>query len=417
MDSPSRNLDGADLVTIRRIPEDFRVIEILTPRGRAQIGRRGGSSRWAVYEVTKTSLTTPDAAQRLSKVVGCSWGKIGWAGLKDKHAVTTQVLSVPIIGTKHFPETFSVASATGRLLGWTSEEVSSTWIERNAFEIVVRDLSRHAAEEMESRMRLLAQEDGTLWVTNYFGEQRFAAARHGKGLAGRCLIEGDFEGAIKLMIATPARKDSGKRHEFTRASAKWWGQWAELLKVFPKCAERGAIEALAAGKGFIEAFAALPYLDQQMAVGAYQSHLWNRIAARLTQQLAEIGGWPICTAPDAFGTLCFSQFGDAAPWQQAVVPLPASDMSLNNLAPEVLKAVELALAAEGVQLQELHMKGLRRPAFTSVDRPFACEVRGVGLSPIEPDDLTAGGKRFQRTLKCELGTGSYATIVLRALGQ
>jgi tRNA pseudouridine13 synthase len=404
-------------MTIRRIPEDFRVIEVLTPQAQARIGPRDALSAWAVYEVTKTSLTTPEAAQRVAKLVECAWGKIGWAGLKDKHGVTTQVMSVPMGGRAALPETLQAAGITGQLLGWSSEEPSSKWIARNQFQIVVRDLSRPAAQEMAARLNQLTGADLSVWITNYFGEQRFSSARHGKGFAGACLIRGDFEGALRLMIGTPARKDSGKRHAFTRATAELWGRWSELLEVFPRCAERGAVEALAAGKGFIEAFAALPYLDQQMAVEAYQSHLWNRVAAMMTRDLADSIGAGVIAAPDAYGEIAFAMAPAMLQAREWSVPLPAHDVDVNRLTVPVRAAMEAALVAEGVSMRDLHMKELRRPAFTTADRPLMCQVHQAELSPIEKDELTAGGKRCKRTLCCQLGPGSYATVVLRALGQ
>jgi tRNA pseudouridine13 synthase len=355
-------------------------------------------------------LTTPDAAQRLAKAVGCAAGKVGWAGLKDKHAVTMQMMSVP--AAAKLPEQCSGPGWTAKLIGWSDEELSAASIEGNHFEIVIRDLSRPVAEEMASRKRILTDADGEMVVVNYFGEQRFASARHGKGFAGARLIRGDFDGALKLLIGTPARKDSGKRHEFTRAAANLWGNWGELLKVFPRCAERGAIEKLAAGGSAWEAFASLPYLDQQMAVEAYQSHLWNRMVERLVVNAA---GQSVLTAPDAYGNLAFAHL--TSEYAQLKIPLPASDVRVEQLDERVVAAMEEALRVEGVRLEELHVPQLRRPAYTTIDRPLWMQAREVQLSAIEPDEMSKGGKRCKRTLTCRLGTGSYATVVLRALGQ
>lgn len=398
-------------MTIRRVPEDFRVKEVLSPRARVQIGARTARSRFAIYEVTKTMLTTPDVAQRLAKAVGCAAGKVGWAGLKDKHAVTTQVMSVP--AAAKVPERCEAPGWSAARVGWSDEELSAASIEGNLFEIVIRDLSRSAAEEMALRLNRLTGADGDVSVVNYFGEQRFASARHGKGFAGERLIRGDFEGALKLLIGTPARKDSGKRHEFTRAAANLWGRWDELLKVFPRCAERGAIERLAAGGSALEAFASLPYLDQQMAVEAYQSHLWNRVVERLVVHASNHGA--LLTAPDAYGNLAFAPVSPE--WAQMMVPIPARDVKVGGLDPRINAAMEVALHSAGVRCDELHMSQMRRPSFTTADRRLWMQIRDVQLSPIKPDDLSKSGARCKRTLTCRLGTGSYATVVLRALGQ
>lgn len=398
-------------VTIRRTPEDFRVIEVLAPRTRARLGARTPRSRFGIYELTKTMLTTPEAAQRLAKVVGCAAGKVNWAGLKDKHAVTTQAMSVPV--AKELPEKIEGPGFSGILLGWSEDELSAASIEGNQFEIVVRDLSRPAAEEMARRLAALRHSDGELWLINYYGEQRFASARHGKGFAGEHLIKGDFDAALRLLIGTPARKDSGKRHEFTRASAGLWGRWPELLERFPRCPERRAIEVLAAGKSAVDAFAALPYLDQQMAVEAYQSHLWNRVAEHLVRTLMPPNA--ILIAPDSYGELAFARL--EASWHGTAIPVPAHDVNVGGLLPAVKNAMDAAMAQAGIALGDLRMKELRRPAFSTVDRPLCMRVAEVQLSAIESDELSKNGTRCKRTLKCRLASGCYATVVLRALGQ
>lgn len=405
-------------MTIRRVPADFRVIERLRPEWLSGIRANRAGAAWAIFSVSKTSLTTPEAAQRLGKAIGCPWGRIGWAGLKDKHAVTTQAMCVPAAQCKPGVERIESPGFAAELLGWSDQELAARAIERNDFEIVVRDLSRQAADLMSTRWRMLKDAEGAIWIANYFGEQRFASARHGKGFAGERLIAGDYEGAVRLMIGTPARKDSGKRHEFTRACATHWGKWQELLAVFPKCAERGAIEALAGGKGFAQAFAALPYLDQQMAVEAYQSHLWNRMLAAVMNDLAAASGQQAATAPDASGELSFCGLhGQAAMAREWMLPIPAKGVDLSLIEAAMRQPAQRAMQAEGVRMDQLAMAELRRPAFTSIDRPVAFGVRNGELSTIERDDLSPSGTRWKRTLRCGLGPGSYATVVLRALGQ
>ncbi|MBU6412596.1 MAG: tRNA pseudouridine(13) synthase TruD [Planctomycetes bacterium] len=397
-------------MTIRRVPEDFRVIEVLAPRALARLGVRTPRSKWGVYQITKTKLTTPDVAQRLAKLVGCPAGKVGWAGLKDKYAVTTQVMSVPAVQT--LPERVEGVGFSGELMGWSEDELCAASIAGNRFEIVVRDLSKHAAEAMASRLATLRDSDGEVWMVNYYGEQRFTSARHGKGFAGEKLIRGDFDGALRLLIGTPARKDSPTRHEFSRAAANLWGKWSELLAVFPKCPERRAIEALAAGKSVVEAFTSLPYLDQQMAVEAYQSHLWNRSAERLVRSIARAE--QVLIAADAYGEIAFAPL--ESNWRNEMLPVPAHDVDMSRLMPEVQRAVDAALRDVGVTLEQLRIKEVRRPAFSTVGRPLCMRVADLELSAIERDDMTTGS-RYKRAIKFRLGTGSYATVVLRAIGQ
>ena len=73
---------------IRSTPEDFFVEEIprVQPDGE-------GSHLWLWVE--KRSANTDWVARELAKAVNCSPRDVGFAGLKDRHAVTRQWFSVP----------------------------------------------------------------------------------------------------------------------------------------------------------------------------------------------------------------------------------------------------------------------------------------------------------------------------------
>jgi tRNA(Glu) U13 pseudouridine synthase TruD len=82
-------------MTIRRLPSDFVVSE--RPSASFLRSLRAGRSAeavHAVYELRKESLGTPEAVGLLGKALGVGGGRVDYAGLKDKHARTTQLVSV-----------------------------------------------------------------------------------------------------------------------------------------------------------------------------------------------------------------------------------------------------------------------------------------------------------------------------------
>lgn len=419
-------------MTIRRQPSDFQVREALAPERLASFTQaRTDGLPHAVYALHKTSLTTLDAVAWLAKALGVKVGSIAYAGLKDKHAETWQHTSIEWPAGGDAPPHVSGKGFDGRLLGWTDRPVSADDIVANNFRIVVRDLSPQASAEMLRRAKLLAIDDELL-VINYFGAQRFGSARHGEGFLAKHLIRGDFESALKLAIGTPARKDSGKTRDLTRACARLWGNWAELVKIAPKCPERRAIETLAAGGSFADAFTALPYFTQQMSVEAFQSHLWNATARLLAESIMESAAadyisefskqqspgngkppTPLRT-DDEFGQMVFppAAFVPHA-WRSVILPLLAPKTTLTD---PWKTAAEQVLADEGITTGDLKIPGIRRPFFGEAPRPLFIAARGFSMSPDEKDELSAG-KRLKRTLIFDLPRGAYATVVLRALGQ
>lgn len=400
-------------MTIRRFPEDFRVEERLSPEYAAALSpERPPGRAFALYRLTKTSLTTPEAAAMLARALGVRPGAAAWGGLKDKHALTIQHVSVALPSGAEPAEAPGGRGWSAEHLGWALEPMSPAAQCGNLFEIVVRDLSRDAAGMMEERAARLRDpgDPAALLVVNYFGDQRFGSARHGQGFAAPHLIRGDFESALRLLIATPARKDSGKKRQFTRLAAQQWGRWADLVQQLPRCPERAAVEALAAGKTFRDAFAALPYSLQNLCVEAYQSFLWNDTARRLVRSLGDC----VITAADPYGDLALPEAGAIPPdWRSLVVPLLGPRTRLD---PAWAAAANEALRAEGLSQSDLRIPGLRRPAFDEHPRRLIVAAADFSLEPVQADEAS-GGRRFKRAVRFVLPAGAFATVVLRALGQ
>jgi tRNA pseudouridine13 synthase len=146
---------------IRGEPEDFLVREIpaYEPEG-------SGSHAYAL--VRKRGLTTRDLVSALQSQ-GLGEKEIGVAGLKDKHALTEQWLSVP--------------QARSHALDWLEQVPGVEVLERsrhrnklgighlkgNRFTIRVRDTDAGAAE----RARAVVAELESRGLPNYFGPQRF----------------------------------------------------------------------------------------------------------------------------------------------------------------------------------------------------------------------------------------------------
>jgi tRNA pseudouridine13 synthase len=408
-------------MTIRRTPTDFMVEEILTSECRQRLAPLPAPGRMhAVYELSKVSLATPEAIGLLAREIGLKAGMFDYCGLKDKHAATVQHVSLPVPSPPmavSLPRDITGRAWSARLVGWSDRALAGPDIERNRFNIVVRDLSAAASDEIDRRAAMLsvapAGEDGRLLILNYFGAQRFGSARHGRGFAARHLIRGEHEEALRLLIATPTRKDHRKIKEVTRTIAKGWGDWKTLSRGLPRCPQRAAIEALAAGRGWVQAFAALPFLTQAMTVEAYQSHLWNGIARRLARTFSPDSS-TLLSAADDFGEMLFPAAATVGPaWRELQLPLLSPRTELRD--PWAGAAREV-LAEEQIELAQLRIEGPRRPAFGEALRPLFIEAMAFSASAPEPDELGSRA-RLKRTLRFELPRGAYATVVLRALGQ
>jgi tRNA pseudouridine13 synthase len=257
-------------------------------------------------------------------------------------------------------------------LGWTDRPFAGQAIAANRFKIEVFDLSRRDCRDMDGAADLLAVHTGAhrpapgaapsrLRVVNYFGSQRFGSARAGGGFPARRLVEGDYEGALRLILTGIARADAPQDKAHKRLVGGQWGQWGKVLGRLGGWPYRPAIAVLAGGGDFTGAFAALPYFTQQMNVEAYQSYLWNLTAAELLARTCPPDR--LWERPDPLGLMTLRFVcADSAPAELANLDLPLLAPSTEPQEPWA-GAVEDVLGREGLTLAKLRLPGLRRPFF------------------------------------------------------
>src|SRR5689334_15747261 len=71
---------------LKRLPEDFQVTE--------KIVLRPDHGQFGLYRLTKQSLGTLEAVAAIARRWKLPRAQIAFAGLKDKHALTTQYLTI-----------------------------------------------------------------------------------------------------------------------------------------------------------------------------------------------------------------------------------------------------------------------------------------------------------------------------------
>jgi tRNA pseudouridine13 synthase len=147
---------------IRATPEDFVVDEVLgfEPQG---------SGSHALLRVRKRGANTDFVARQIALAAGVRAMDVGFAGLKDRHAVTTQWFTVPL-GKR---TAASWEGVTGE--GWEVIEAHAHHrklprgaLDSNRFTLRLRDWRGDTAL-LEARLAAVAAGG----VPNYFGPQRF----------------------------------------------------------------------------------------------------------------------------------------------------------------------------------------------------------------------------------------------------
>lgn len=157
---------------IRRLPEDFLVDERLS-------FEPSGSGEHVFLLLENTGENTEFVARQLARFSGARQRDIGYAGLKDRHAVTTQWFSVWLPG-KQDPDWSKFESDTVKVLQAVrhARKLKRGVLAGNRFEVLIRDWQGDKERLAE---QLTAIETGG--IPNYYGEQRFGRQGQNVGKA------------------------------------------------------------------------------------------------------------------------------------------------------------------------------------------------------------------------------------------
>ncbi|MBN1834360.1 MAG: tRNA pseudouridine(13) synthase TruD, partial [Spirochaetales bacterium] len=177
-------------------PEDFQV------REQAAIGVRQEPDRYAVFSLAKSQWDTFDLVDLLARRLRVAKSDISFGGIKDRFGATEQLISVRVpagsgraaSGPRGWREKPEDRNFSLRFLGYSPEAITARSIAGNHFTITLRDMDPREAE----RCREGAQSIRQWGVPNYYDEQRFGSARHGKGFMGKEIFLGRRKQALQL---------------------------------------------------------------------------------------------------------------------------------------------------------------------------------------------------------------------------
>ena len=346
-----------------KAPEDFSVEELPLYEP-AQTGTH------TYFAIRKRNLSTMEAINRIAKELQVRTRDIGYAGLKDRNAVTTQVLSVEGIS----PE---------RVLKIEQPAIAVLWAERhthklrvghlrgNRFELTLRDIPNNTLPFVKTVMDRFAAEG----VPNRFGTQRFGN-KNDSHLIGKALVKADAETVARYIRANDAIAQ----------------------RIQPKLAQKPAEKVVTA----------MPHRFRKLFLSAYQADLFNRVLEKRMPYLDRLLAGDIAVkhsngAPflvenptveqpraDAF------EISPSGPIFGYKMRMPADDV----------RALEVSvLADDGVRLERFRkVAGIRLPG---TRRPLRMPIQLHKVSVVE-SGIGVG-------LCFTLPAGGYATVVVEKL--
>jgi tRNA pseudouridine13 synthase len=151
--------------SIRGGVEDFQVVEI------PAYPTDGGEGH-LFLELTKRGWNTDAALQEVARHLGIPRGELGVAGMKDRHALTRQWISVPMACQERLA-TFSHPEIQLGHAQAHSHKLRRGHLRGNAFRLVLRQLDRPATEALDMARQALDELVKTGGMGHVFGPQRF----------------------------------------------------------------------------------------------------------------------------------------------------------------------------------------------------------------------------------------------------
>ncbi len=373
------------------VPEDFLVEEVLAYE-------LSGEGTHRFFEIEKRGRTTLDVVRQIARQLRRKESDIGYAGLKDKHAITRQWLSLEF-ATEDEVRALDVDGVEVRRVVAHKNKLKLGHLRGNRFILVLRNCEDGDLERCQAKLEVLQRRG----VPNAFGPQRFGRDQVTPEL-GRALLRDDAEGFLRCFAradatTTPeAMLDGARDGMLRRALAQW--------------IERGDARA---------GLRTLPARFLSLCVSSLQSMVFNAVLEQRLESVASIDSIVVgdvaflhrngaCFAVKDEGTDKEKDKAEAAAAAQRCAsfeispsgPLPGPDClrptaDVARVEAEVLASFGIDHESFGVQ-RPWGQKGGRRALRVPLEE---CSVRDLGSGALE--------------LRFALPRGSFATAVTAEL--
>ncbi len=383
---------------LRSRPEDFIVEEVsrLAPDGR---GAPEGT--YGLYSLRKRSITTPEAVRRIARAGGIDPGRIRYSGLKDRHAVAVQFLTI-------FGKPVGALSGPGfrlKPVGRSRKAAGPGEILRNLFRITLCDLSLDEATRAVERAAAYSRSG----MPNYFDDQRFGSARATGRFPGECAARGDWEGALRIIIASSSREDPKDVKRRRRIIDEEWGDWPAVKSKLDRSSERSIVTYLADHPtDFVGAFDRLPESLRTIVLSAFQSLVWNEVLSGVVRARCE----RVWTHVGRYDEVAFFEPDDAAAEALRALAIPFPHRATKMRDADAAEALSNALTKRDLTLDSFRLRGLKKGHFWRGERPALAEVADFSAREPVPDELNEN--RFALELHFSLPPGAYATMFVKA---
>ena len=255
---------------LRKKSEDFNVEEVISIPGRSHWiwMQESSNGKHQIVKIKANNWDTHVLVKELSRKLNIGQKSIGFAGTKDKRAITTQHFSV-----KTSRENLSAINLENIELEFLHSSIKPIRLGNlvgNKFKIKVTSSSNN-----NHITNIFSELEG--FFPNYFGVQRFGAVRPITHIVGEKIVQGDYEGAVLDYLTLGSPNFGGHEGREYLSETK---DFTKSLEKFPPhmLFERQLLGHLSRNKGdYTGAILQLPESLSKMLVHGYQSLIFNKV--------------------------------------------------------------------------------------------------------------------------------------------
>lgn len=331
---------------IKQIPEDFIVKEI----SNIDLKKKGSHG---IFLLKKRGYSTPDAVDAVSEILGIRNKDIGYAGNKDKNAITEQRISVKLLNDVFLNRitNLKIKNIELNFLGCSDQPVSLGDLEGNSFEIVVRNLDKKDLSIFLKNTKLI--KSSKLKIPNYYGEQRFSKNNME---IGKLILKNKIKEAADLIT----ENDGFLKEKMNNFLDTNKNNYNAALKIIPKRVLK-------------------------LYIHSYQSFLWNYVVSIFLKNHKNK--------------------------KSLKIPLIGFGMDAENIKNiELKKIIKKTLEDEKISPRDFILRSLPELSSEGGFRDLFMKINGFKLLKREKDDLNKNKEKL--TLKFSLQKGSYATVLV-----
>lgn len=307
--SPNRPLSY-----LRFFPHDFIVEEVApdkilhTTDVEPLINHLEGEGLTYYADLVKLGISTLAAKDQLADLLDIDQKHIGFAGIKDRLALTSQRISIRGLLTQNDPkitheEQFAIINEENFFLKNIKRgkgAVANGDLKGNRFIIVVR-LQKPLSDEQKNTVKQELENIKQHGFFNFFSFQRFGTPRLLSHWLGLLLLKQQYEEVIKNFVTYGSIRELPYFIEIRKELESLWGDWRSIKEKIGRFPYHFQLEnqlidhLVEKSDDFLGALQTIP--DQiRLWLYAYDSYLFNRVLSKLIKQGDIPIGLPLITS-------------------------------------------------------------------------------------------------------------------------